>query len=108
MVTQPVLRPVQVMQNANHVTSSPVASQPIFITTQGFPVRNVRPVQNAMNQVGIVLNVQQGQTVRPITLVPGKEKCLPFKINWHLEDLFFMSQNILGHLKSVFKKNLKM
>lgn len=44
---------------------------------QGFPVRNVRPVQNAMNQVGIVLNVQQGQTVRPITLVPGKEKCLP-------------------------------
>ncbi|XP_021503771.1 pogo transposable element with ZNF domain isoform X3 [Meriones unguiculatus] len=70
MVTQPVLRPVQVMQNANHVTSSTVASQPIFITTQGFPVRNVRPVQNAMNQVGIVLNVQQGQTVRPITLVP--------------------------------------
>nr|XP_044993929.1 pogo transposable element with ZNF domain [Jaculus jaculus] len=71
MVTQPVLRPVQVMQNANHVTNSPVASQPIFITTQGFPVRNVRPVQNAMNQVGIVLNVQQGQTVRPITLVPA-------------------------------------
>lgn len=71
MVTQPVLRPVQVMQNANHVTSSPVASQPIFITTQGFPVRNVRPVQNAVNQVGIVLNVQQGQTVRPITLVPA-------------------------------------
>ncbi|NXW37553.1 POGZ protein, partial [Phaetusa simplex] len=71
MVTQPVLRPVQIMQNANHVTSSPVTSQPIFITTQGFPVRNVRPVQNTMNQVGIVLNVQQGQTVRPITLVPA-------------------------------------
>lgn len=35
-------------------------------------MRNVRPVQNTMNQVGIVLNVQQGQTVRPITLVPGK------------------------------------
>ncbi|XP_061872298.1 pogo transposable element with ZNF domain isoform X1 [Colius striatus] len=71
MVTQPVLRPVQIMQNANHVTNSPVSSQPIFITTQGFPVRNVRPVQNTMNQVGIVLNVQQGQTVRPITLVPA-------------------------------------
>uniref|UniRef100_A0A8C5WPJ5 Pogo transposable element with ZNF domain n=1 Tax=Laticauda laticaudata TaxID=8630 RepID=A0A8C5WPJ5_LATLA len=71
VVTQPVLRPVQVMQNANHVTNSPVTSQPIFITTQGFPVRNVRPVQNTMNQVGIVLNVQQGQTVRPITLVPA-------------------------------------
>ncbi|KFQ16950.1 Pogo transposable element with ZNF domain, partial [Merops nubicus] len=71
VVAQPVLRPVQIMQNANHVTSSPVASQPIFITTQGFPVRNVRPVQNTMNQVGIVLNVQQGQTVRPITLVPA-------------------------------------
>ncbi|XP_065713582.1 pogo transposable element with ZNF domain isoform X2 [Patagioenas fasciata] len=70
-VTQPVLRPVQIMQNANHVTSSPVTSQPIFITTQGFPVRNMRPVQNTMNQVGIVLNVQQGQTVRPITLVPA-------------------------------------
>lgn len=38
---------------------------------QGFPVQNVRPVQSPMNQVGIVLNVQQGQTVRPITLVPG-------------------------------------
>ncbi|NWR65263.1 POGZ protein, partial [Bucorvus abyssinicus] len=71
MVTQPVLRPVQIMQNANHVTNSPVANQPIFITTQGFSVRNVRPVQNTMNQVGIVLNVQQGQTVRPITLVPA-------------------------------------
>ncbi|KAM6106593.1 pogo transposable element with ZNF domain isoform 2-T2 [Pterocles gutturalis] len=71
MVTQPVLRPVQIMQNANHVTNSPVTSQPIFITTQGFPVRNVRPVQNTMNPVGIVLNVQQGQTVRPITLVPA-------------------------------------
>ncbi|XP_064032106.1 pogo transposable element with ZNF domain [Pogoniulus pusillus] len=71
MVPQPVLRPVQIMQNANHVTSSPVPNQPIFITTQGFPVRNVRPVQNTMNQVGIVLNVQQGQTVRPITLVPA-------------------------------------
>ncbi|XP_029436139.1 pogo transposable element with ZNF domain isoform X2 [Rhinatrema bivittatum] len=74
VMTQPMLRPVQVMQNANHVTSSPVATQPIFITTQGFPVRNVRPLQNSMNpmnQVGIVLNVQQGQTVRPITLVPA-------------------------------------
>lgn len=77
---------------------------------QGFPVRNVRPVQNAMNQVGIVLNVQQGQTVRPITLVPGKEKCLPiqtFKINLNPEDLFFLFQTILGHLKSVFKESLK-
>ncbi|XP_053330768.1 pogo transposable element with ZNF domain [Spea bombifrons] len=74
MVTQPVLRPMQVMQNANHANNSSVATQPIFITTQGFPVRNVRPVQNsinAMNQVGIVLNVQQGQTVRPITIVPA-------------------------------------
>ncbi|XP_051626959.1 pogo transposable element with ZNF domain isoform X1 [Manacus candei] len=71
VVTQPLLRPVQIMQNANHVPTPPVTSQPIFITTQGFPVRNVRPVQNTMNQVGIVLNVQQGQTVRPITLVPA-------------------------------------
>ncbi|XP_075050115.1 pogo transposable element with ZNF domain isoform X2 [Mixophyes fleayi] len=73
MVTQPMLRPVQVMQNANHASNNSMAAQPIFITTQGFPVRNVRPVQNAvntMNQVGIVLNVQQGQTVRPITIVP--------------------------------------
>ncbi|XP_073493439.1 pogo transposable element with ZNF domain isoform X2 [Phyllobates terribilis] len=74
MVTQPVLRPMQVMQNANHATNNSMAAQPIFITAQGFPVRNVRPVQNtvnAMNQVGIVLNVQQGQTVRPITIVPA-------------------------------------
>ncbi|XP_071970539.1 pogo transposable element with ZNF domain isoform X2 [Engystomops pustulosus] len=74
MVTQPMLRPMQVMQNANHATPNSMAAQPIFITAQGFPVRNVRPVQNtvnAMNQVGIVLNVQQGQTVRPITIVPA-------------------------------------
>uniref|UniRef100_A0A663M823 Pogo transposable element with ZNF domain n=1 Tax=Athene cunicularia TaxID=194338 RepID=A0A663M823_ATHCN len=45
----------------------PCCSEPLA----GFPVRNVRPVQNTMNQVGIVLNVQQGQTVRPITLVPA-------------------------------------
>lgn len=38
MVTQPVLRPVQIMQNANHVTNSPVANQPIFITTQVRPL----------------------------------------------------------------------
>ncbi|KAF2973899.1 hypothetical protein EK904_014936, partial [Melospiza melodia maxima] len=30
-----------------------------------------------MNQVGIVLNVQQGQTVRPITLVPGTQFVKP-------------------------------
>ncbi|NWV86121.1 POGZ protein, partial [Dasyornis broadbenti] len=71
VVTQPLLRPVQLMQNANHGTNPPGGTQPIFITTQGFPVRNVRPVQSPMNQVGIVLNVQQGQTVRPITLVPA-------------------------------------
>ncbi|XP_040267800.1 pogo transposable element with ZNF domain isoform X1 [Bufo bufo] len=74
MVSQPVLRPMQVMQNANHSANNSIAAQPIFITAQGFPVRNIRPVQNtvnAMNQVGIVLNVQQGQTVRPITIVPA-------------------------------------
>uniref|UniRef100_U3JXZ6 Pogo transposable element derived with ZNF domain n=2 Tax=Ficedula albicollis TaxID=59894 RepID=U3JXZ6_FICAL len=71
VVSQPLLRPVQLMQNANHGTTPPAGTQPIFITTQGFPVRNVRPVQSPMNQVGIVLNVQQGQTVRPITLVPA-------------------------------------
>ncbi|XP_039571281.1 pogo transposable element with ZNF domain isoform X2 [Passer montanus] len=71
VVTQPLLRPVQLMQNANHGTNPPAGTQPIFITTQGFPVQNVRPVQSPMNQVGIVLNVQQGQTVRPITLVPA-------------------------------------
>ncbi|NXL71035.1 POGZ protein, partial [Leptocoma aspasia] len=78
VVTQPLLRPVQLMQNANHGTNPPAGTQPIFITTQGFPVQNVRPVQSPMNQVGIVLNVQQGQTVRPITLVPahGSLVCL--------------------------------
>uniref|UniRef100_A0ACB8G734 Uncharacterized protein n=1 Tax=Sphaerodactylus townsendi TaxID=933632 RepID=A0ACB8G734_9SAUR len=53
VVTQPVLRPVQVMQNANHVTNAPVTSQPIFITTQGFLVQgNVHRLcrNNSMNQ----------------------------------------------------------
>ncbi|KAM4690054.1 pogo transposable element with ZNF domain [Rhinophrynus dorsalis] len=51
MVTQPMLRPMQVMQNAGHGNNSSMATQPIFITTQGFPVRNVRPVQNSLNTI---------------------------------------------------------
>ncbi|KAG5856521.1 hypothetical protein ANANG_G00008820 [Anguilla anguilla] len=69
-----VLQPMQMMPTA---APGPGAAnnQPIFFTTQGFPVRNVRPVQNPVNPLGIVLNVQQGQTVRPITLVsaPGAQ-----------------------------------
>ncbi|XP_069040944.1 pogo transposable element with ZNF domain isoform X2 [Lepisosteus oculatus] len=67
-----MLQPVQVIPTATPGAST-TASQPIFIATQGFPVRNVRPVQNSVNPLGIVLNVQQGQTVRPITIVqaPG-------------------------------------
>uniref|UniRef100_A0A8C7CB91 Pogo transposable element derived with ZNF domain b n=1 Tax=Oncorhynchus kisutch TaxID=8019 RepID=A0A8C7CB91_ONCKI len=42
-------------------------AQQIYFT-QGFPVRNVRPGQNPM---GIVLNLQQGQMIRPITLLSG-------------------------------------
>ncbi|XP_062394303.1 pogo transposable element with ZNF domain isoform X2 [Sardina pilchardus] len=44
--------------------------QPIFFTTQGLPVQNLTAGQNPL---GIVLNVQQGQTIKPITLVsaPG-------------------------------------
>ncbi|KAG7469528.1 hypothetical protein MATL_G00129890 [Megalops atlanticus] len=64
-----VLQPMQVMPSAASGPNAP-NNQPIFFTTQGFPVRNVRPVQNS-NPLGIVLNVQQGQTVRPITLVPA-------------------------------------
>lgn len=59
-----------------------------------------------MNQVGIVLNVQQGQTVRPITLVPGKENLCPCGISLHPQDLFLLSQNYRS-FKSVFKENLK-
>uniref|UniRef100_A0A8C4X6E1 Pogo transposable element derived with ZNF domain b n=1 Tax=Erpetoichthys calabaricus TaxID=27687 RepID=A0A8C4X6E1_ERPCA len=70
MAMSQMLQPVQMMQNANQGTGG-TTNQPIFITTQGFPVRNVRPMQNSVNPVGIVLNVQQGQTVRPITLVPA-------------------------------------
>ncbi|KAG9345318.1 hypothetical protein JZ751_009864 [Albula glossodonta] len=90
-----VLQPMQVMPNPAPGPSA-ANNQPIFFTTQdlppthpqrpvgpafpdqynmGFPVRNVRPVQNSVNPLGIVLNVQQGQTVRPITLVsaPGTQ-----------------------------------
>lgn len=34
MMTQPMLRPMQVMQNANHSTNNSMTAQPIFITTQ--------------------------------------------------------------------------
>ncbi|MCJ8728207.1 hypothetical protein PDJAM_G00001730 [Pangasius djambal] len=46
------------------------SSQPIYLTTQGIPVQNI---QSGQSPLSIVLNVQQGQTVRPITLVqaPG-------------------------------------
>uniref|UniRef100_A0A8C9RJY5 Pogo transposable element derived with ZNF domain b n=1 Tax=Scleropages formosus TaxID=113540 RepID=A0A8C9RJY5_SCLFO len=69
-----VLQPVQVVPSAVPGTSA-ATNQPIFITTQGFPVRSTRPIQNPVNPLGIVLNVQQGQTVRPITLVsaPGTQ-----------------------------------
>ncbi|XP_067304353.1 pogo transposable element with ZNF domain isoform X3 [Pseudorasbora parva] len=47
-------------------------SQPFYFTTQGLPVQNIQPGQSPMS---LVLNVQQGQTVRPITLVqaPGTQ-----------------------------------
>uniref|UniRef100_A0A3B4D3M3 Pogo transposable element derived with ZNF domain b n=1 Tax=Pygocentrus nattereri TaxID=42514 RepID=A0A3B4D3M3_PYGNA len=50
--------------------SSAATSQPIYLTTQGIPVQNIQSGQSPMS---IVLNVQQGQAVRPITLVqaPG-------------------------------------
>lgn len=76
VMAQPMIRPLQIMQSASNGTTTTVPTQPIFITAQGFPVRNIRPVQN---QLGIVLNVQQGQTVRPITLVsaPGTQFVKP-------------------------------
>ncbi|XP_072536146.1 pogo transposable element with ZNF domain [Salminus brasiliensis] len=50
--------------------SNAAGSQPIYLTTQGIPVQNIQSGQSPMS---IVLNVQQGQAVRPITLVqaPG-------------------------------------
>ncbi|KAF4102953.1 hypothetical protein G5714_015836 [Onychostoma macrolepis] len=50
-------------------------SQPIYFTTQGLPVQNIHPVQPGQAPMSLVLNVQQGQTVRPITLVqaPGTQ-----------------------------------
>ncbi|XP_066577521.1 pogo transposable element with ZNF domain isoform X2 [Amia ocellicauda] len=79
-VTMPqMLQPMQVMPSAGPGGSG-VTNQPFFITTQGFPVRNVRPGQNSVNPLGIVLNVQQGQTVRPITLVPDPEKSETVKV----------------------------
>uniref|UniRef100_A0A9J7X5C0 Pogo transposable element derived with ZNF domain b n=1 Tax=Cyprinus carpio carpio TaxID=630221 RepID=A0A9J7X5C0_CYPCA len=45
-------------------------SQPIYFTTQ-----NIHPVRPGQSPMSLVLNVQQGQTVRPITLVqaPGTQ-----------------------------------
>uniref|UniRef100_A0A8C5K9P1 Pogo transposable element with ZNF domain n=1 Tax=Jaculus jaculus TaxID=51337 RepID=A0A8C5K9P1_JACJA len=81
MVTQPVLRPVQVMQNANHVTNSPVASQPIFITTQNGYVRNLQPLQTSSRRtppgtqfvkptVGVPQVFSQMTPVRPGSTMP--------------------------------------
>ncbi|KAJ8290086.1 hypothetical protein GJAV_G00008560 [Gymnothorax javanicus] len=63
-----VLQPMQMISGAAPGPNT-TNNQPIFFTTQGFPVQNMRPVQNSVNPLGIVLNVQQGQTVRPITLL---------------------------------------
>ncbi|XP_056142138.1 uncharacterized protein pogzb [Lampris incognitus] len=45
----------------------PGTSQPILLTTQGFPVQNMRPVLNPLPQ--LVLNFQPGQTMQPVTLI---------------------------------------
>ncbi|TRY86381.1 hypothetical protein DNTS_012149 [Danionella cerebrum] len=47
-------------------------SQQIYFTTQGLPVQNIQPGQTPMS---LVLNVPQGQSVQPITLVqaPGTQ-----------------------------------
>lgn len=42
---------------------------------QGLPVHNIHPAQPGQSPMSLVLNVQQGQTVRPITLVQGMSKC---------------------------------
>ncbi|XP_053490604.1 pogo transposable element with ZNF domain isoform X2 [Ictalurus furcatus] len=73
------LTPVALSQVILPVTSPGAgagSSQPIYLTTQGIqgiqgiPVQNI---QSGQSPLSIVLNVQQGQTVRPITLVqaPG-------------------------------------
>ncbi|XP_076827600.1 pogo transposable element with ZNF domain isoform X2 [Brachyhypopomus gauderio] len=58
----------QVILPGTSPASSAAGGQPIYFTTQGIPVQNIQSSQSPM---GIVLNVQQGQTVRPITLVPA-------------------------------------
>ncbi|XP_046896116.1 uncharacterized protein pogzb isoform X3 [Hypomesus transpacificus] len=45
-------------------------NQPIFLTSQGFPVQNVRPAQNTINPMGFVLNMPN-QPFQPITLLAG-------------------------------------
>lgn len=42
---------------------------------QGLPVQNIHPGQPGQAPMSLVLNVQQGQTVRPITLVQSMSKC---------------------------------
>uniref|UniRef100_A0A4W4HC95 Pogo transposable element derived with ZNF domain b n=1 Tax=Electrophorus electricus TaxID=8005 RepID=A0A4W4HC95_ELEEL len=58
----------QVILPGTSPASSAAGGQPIYFTTQmqGIPVQNIQSSQSPM---GIVLNVQQGQTVRPFTLV---------------------------------------
>ncbi|XP_035386916.1 pogo transposable element derived with ZNF domain b isoform X2 [Electrophorus electricus] len=60
----------QVILPGTSPASSAAGGQPIYFTTQmqGIPVQNIQSSQSPM---GIVLNVQQGQTVRPFTLVQG-------------------------------------
>ncbi|KAL0985304.1 hypothetical protein UPYG_G00155240 [Umbra pygmaea] len=55
------------LPTAGNTGTGPTNPQQI-IFTQGFPVQHVRPGHNPM---GIVLNVQQGQMIRPITLLSG-------------------------------------
>ncbi|XP_053350789.1 pogo transposable element with ZNF domain isoform X2 [Clarias gariepinus] len=60
----------QVILPGTSPAGSAGSSQPIYLTTQGIPVQNI---QSGQSPLSIVLNVQHGQTVRPITLVqaPG-------------------------------------
>uniref|UniRef100_A0A673IVM5 Pogo transposable element derived with ZNF domain b n=1 Tax=Sinocyclocheilus rhinocerous TaxID=307959 RepID=A0A673IVM5_9TELE len=72
----------QVLLPGTTIASAP-NSQPFYFTTQcfllcmiqGLPVQNINPLQPGQSPMSLVLNVQQGRTVRPITLVqaPGTQ-----------------------------------
>uniref|UniRef100_H2ZZ73 Pogo transposable element derived with ZNF domain n=1 Tax=Latimeria chalumnae TaxID=7897 RepID=H2ZZ73_LATCH len=68
VMTPQMLRPMHMMQNANHGTNAPVPTQPIFITAQTFYCKP-SPSNNVLNRMELLKNCVRGKKIAPLFLL---------------------------------------